>query len=154
MYASIELFTAPPVSLSASQYLSLSHSIFLSLSLSLTPDFSQSLLPYPTLSLLILHLSLFSSPFSFFFAFLFFLQPIFIIGKRISDIKGYYFTLLDEKESLSITPILETLLARRSASGIAPVPQKVSKILYSLYVQRERERERERERQRQTVRES
>ena len=63
---------------------------------------------------------------------------------------------------MSITPILETLLARRSASGIAPVPQKVSKILYSLYIQREREREteretdreRERERQRQTVRES
>ena len=46
---------------------------------------------------------------------------------------------------MSITPILETLLARRSASGIAPVPQKVSKILYSLYIQRERERERETE---------
>ena len=26
------------------------------------------------------------------------LEPIFIIGKRINDIKGYYFTLLDEKE--------------------------------------------------------
>ena len=51
---------------------------------------------------------------------------------------------------MSITPILETLLARRSASGIAPVPQKVSKILYSLYVQREREREREGERERET----
>ena len=56
-------------------------------------------------------------------------QPIFIIGKRIDDIKGYYFTLLDEKESTTITPILETLLAKRSASGIAPTPQKVKNIL-------------------------
>ena len=56
-------------------------------------------------------------------------QPIFIIGKRIDDIKGYYFTLLDEKESTTITPILETLLAKRSASGIAPTPQKVIIIL-------------------------
>jgi hypothetical protein len=59
-------------------------------------------------------------------------QPIFIIGKRIDDIKGYYFTLLDEKESTTITPILETLLAKRSASGIAPTPQKVKNILIFL----------------------
>jgi hypothetical protein len=52
------------------------------------------------------------------------LEPIFIIGKRIDDIKGYYFTLLDEKESLEITPVLETLLAKRSTSGLAPTPQK------------------------------
>eukprot|EP00596_Hydrurales_sp_CCMP1899_P008644 CAMPEP_0119039222 /NCGR_PEP_ID=MMETSP1177-20130426/8621_1 /TAXON_ID=2985 /ORGANISM="Ochromonas sp, Strain CCMP1899" /LENGTH=366 /DNA_ID=CAMNT_0007002867 /DNA_START=398 /DNA_END=1498 /DNA_ORIENTATION=- len=52
------------------------------------------------------------------------LEPIFIIGKRIDDIKGYYFTLLDEQESLEITPILETLLAKRSSSGVAPTPQK------------------------------
>ena len=59
-------------------------------------------------------------------------QPIFIIGKRIDDIKGYYFTLLDEKESTTITPILETLLAKRSASGIAPTPQKVKNIFIKI----------------------
>ena len=74
---------------------------------------------------LILHISP-QSPCSIHPFFSYFLQPIFIIGKRISDIKGYYFTLLDEKESVTVTPILETLLAKRSASGIAPTPQKVS----------------------------
>ena len=27
------------------------------------------------------------------------LEPIFVVGKRIKDIKGYYFMLLDDEES-------------------------------------------------------
>jgi hypothetical protein len=55
------------------------------------------------------------------------LDPIFVIGRRIHDIKGYYFSLLDEKESASVTPKLEQLLAqrneddkRRVAQGLPP----------------------------------
>ena len=42
------------------------------------------------------------------------LEPIFIIGRRIEDIKGYYFTLLDSEESAKITPILEDLMIKRA----------------------------------------
>jgi hypothetical protein len=42
------------------------------------------------------------------------LEPIFIVGKRIDDIKGYYFTLLDPEESTAITPVLEELMVRRA----------------------------------------
>lgn len=37
-------------------------------------------------------------------------EPIVVVGKRINDIKGYYFNLLDDKESAEVTPILEDLL--------------------------------------------
>ena len=153
-YASIDVFTFL-LNISVSQYLSfflfislsLSRSIYLSIYLSFFLSFILSFFLHVLLSLYhflfplplrLFFLSLYpvSSPFSF-------IQPIFIIGKRITDIKGYYFTLLDEKESLSITPILETLLARRSASGIAPVPQKVRLELvfsmsHSIYTQRKK----------------
>lgn len=43
------------------------------------------------------------------------LEPIFIIGRRIDDIKGYYFTLLDSEESARITPILEELMIKRAS---------------------------------------
>ena len=43
------------------------------------------------------------------------LEPIFIIGRRIEDIKGYYFTLLDGEESARITPILEDLMIKRAS---------------------------------------
>lgn len=62
------------------------------------------------------------------------LEPIFIIGKRIDDIKGflltlltspilgfyssflkgYYFTLLDDEEGSRVVPILEDLLSKRN----------------------------------------
>ena len=46
------------------------------------------------------------------------LEPILIIGKRISDIKGYYFTLLNDKESAAVRPILEQLMiSRKKASN-------------------------------------
>ena len=48
------------------------------------------------------------------------LEPIFIIGKRIDDIKGYYFTLLNDKEGEKIVPILEELLAKRRAEPPTP----------------------------------
>ena len=48
------------------------------------------------------------------------LEPIFIIGKRIEDIKGYYFTLLNDKESEKIVPILEDLLAKRRMEPPSP----------------------------------
>lgn len=41
------------------------------------------------------------------------LEPIVIVGKRIMDIKGYYFTLLDDQESQIITPILENLMLEK-----------------------------------------
>ena len=41
------------------------------------------------------------------------LEPIFIIGARIDDIKGYYFTLLDDATGAKVVPILEDLLAKR-----------------------------------------
>lgn len=42
------------------------------------------------------------------------LEPLFIVGKRIPDIKGYYFNLLEGQESAKITPVLEKLLAERN----------------------------------------
>ena len=48
------------------------------------------------------------------------LEPIFIIGKRIDDIKGYYFTLLNDKEGEKIVPILEELLAKRRSEPPTP----------------------------------
>ena len=48
------------------------------------------------------------------------LEPIFIIGKRIEDIKGYYFTLLNDKESEKIVPVLEDLLAKRRMEPPSP----------------------------------
>jgi hypothetical protein len=40
-------------------------------------------------------------------------EQIFIIGKRIADIKGYYFSLLDDAESAGVRPVLEDLLINR-----------------------------------------
>ena len=40
-------------------------------------------------------------------------QPMFIVGRRMNDIKGYYFTLLTDEESFKITPILEKMLVNR-----------------------------------------
>ena len=42
------------------------------------------------------------------------LEPIFIIGKRITDIKGYYFTLLEDEEAAEVTPQLESLITKQS----------------------------------------
>lgn len=42
------------------------------------------------------------------------LEPLFIVGKRIHDIKGYYFNLLEGQESAQVTPVLEKLLAERN----------------------------------------
>ena len=42
------------------------------------------------------------------------LDPIFVVGRRIHDIKGFYFSLLDEEESAAVTPKLEKLLAERN----------------------------------------
>ena len=42
------------------------------------------------------------------------LEPIFIIGKRMEDVKGYYFTLLSPEESATVTPILEDLMVKRA----------------------------------------
>lgn len=44
------------------------------------------------------------------------LEPIFIIGSRIDDIKGYYFTLLDDATGAKVVPILEDLLAKRDST--------------------------------------
>ena len=44
------------------------------------------------------------------------LEPIFIVGRRIDEIKGYYFTLLDDAEAAAVTPVLERLLAERSSA--------------------------------------
>ena len=41
------------------------------------------------------------------------LEPMFIVGKRMMDIKGYYFSLLDDEESSRITPIIEKMLINR-----------------------------------------
>ena len=38
------------------------------------------------------------------------LDPIFIVGKRIDDIKGYYFTLLPDDEAARVAPQIETLI--------------------------------------------
>jgi len=38
------------------------------------------------------------------------LEPIFIVGKRIMDIKGYYFTLLPDDEAALISPQIESLI--------------------------------------------
>ena len=38
------------------------------------------------------------------------LEPIFIIGRRIPDIKGYYFTLLGEEEAAVVSPQIEKLI--------------------------------------------
>jgi hypothetical protein len=38
------------------------------------------------------------------------LDPIFIVGKRIEGIKGYYFTLLPDDEAVRVTPQIETLI--------------------------------------------
>ena len=48
------------------------------------------------------------------------LEPIFIIGKRINDIKGYYFTLLNDQEGEKIVPILEDLLAKKRMEPPSP----------------------------------
>lgn len=45
------------------------------------------------------------------------LEPIFIVGKRIEEIKGYYFTLLDPEESGAITPALEELMVKRASEN-------------------------------------
>ena len=38
------------------------------------------------------------------------LDPIFVVGRRIDGIKGYYFSLLDNSETPSVTPALERLI--------------------------------------------
>eukprot|EP01039_Chlorochromonas_danica_P001285 gene1285-1403_t len=40
------------------------------------------------------------------------LEPIFVIGRRLNDIKGFYFSLLDEQESEQIRPALEDLIVK------------------------------------------
>ena len=51
------------------------------------------------------------------------LDPIFVIGKRIHDIKGYYFSLLDDETSATVTPKLEKLLAQRNEDDKKRVAQ-------------------------------
>lgn len=41
------------------------------------------------------------------------LEPIVIVGQRIMDIKGYYFSLLDEEQTKCVTPEIERLLLSR-----------------------------------------
>ena len=48
------------------------------------------------------------------------LEPILIIGKRITDIKGYYFTLLNDEESSVVRPVLEQLLILRKKAATVP----------------------------------
>ena len=57
------------------------------------------------------------------------LEPIFIVGKRIMDIKGYYFTLLNESEGKTITPILEELISKRSQEKSKEKKQIARKII-------------------------
>lgn len=38
------------------------------------------------------------------------LEPIFVVGKRMEDIKGYFFQLLEDSESVRIMPTLERLI--------------------------------------------
>ena len=57
------------------------------------------------------------------------LEPIFIVGKRIMDIKGYYFTLLDEKEGKTITPIIEDLISKRTKEKSKEKKQIARKII-------------------------
>jgi len=52
------------------------------------------------------------------------LEPIFIIGKRIEEIKGYYFTLLDDKEGDKMAPIIEKLVVEEANRPKPPVPEK------------------------------
>eukprot|EP01041_Mallomonas_annulata_P005818 gene5818-11738_t len=52
------------------------------------------------------------------------LEPIFIIGKRIEDIKGYYFTLLDDNEGDKIAPIIENLVLNKAKEIKPPAPKK------------------------------
>ena len=51
------------------------------------------------------------------------LDPIFVIGRRIHDIKGYYFSLLHQEESAVVTPKLEKLLAKRNEDDKKRVAQ-------------------------------
>jgi hypothetical protein len=48
-------------------------------------------------------------------------EPIVIIGKRIMDIKGYYFNLLGDEESAAVTPILDELMIKHANSPL-PAP--------------------------------
>lgn len=57
------------------------------------------------------------------------LEPIFIVGKRIMDIKGYYFTLLNESEGKTITPILEELISKRTKEKSKEKKQIARKII-------------------------
>jgi len=57
------------------------------------------------------------------------LEPIFIVGKRIMDIKGYYFTLLNENEGKTITPILEDLISKRTQEKSKEKKQIARKII-------------------------
>eukprot|EP01042_Synura_sphagnicola_P000916 gene916-1027_t len=55
------------------------------------------------------------------------LDPIFLIGKRIMDIKGYYFTLLDEDETervklSSVRPVIEKLVEERAKMQASSPP--------------------------------
>ena len=45
------------------------------------------------------------------------LEPIFIIGKRIDDIKGYYFTLLDDAEVKLLSLLYAVLLISAMFTG-------------------------------------
>jgi len=43
------------------------------------------------------------------------LEPIFVVGKRIEDVKGYYFSLLSNDETAKTTPVLEKLIFESKA---------------------------------------
>ena len=49
------------------------------------------------------------------------LEPLFIIGRRMYDIKGYYFSLLSPEESDQVRPVLEQLLLERQRDEKAGV---------------------------------
>jgi S-ribosylhomocysteine lyase LuxS involved in autoinducer biosynthesis len=55
------------------------------------------------------------------------LEPIFIVGSRIEDIKGYYFTLLGPDESSKVTPVLEELMLKRANENKYKPPPKAVK---------------------------
>jgi hypothetical protein len=59
------------------------------------------------------------------------LEPIFVIGKRM-DLKGYFFTLLDDAEAERVRPLLEQMLvttkqqrALRAGGDVTDVPDAV-----------------------------
>ena len=54
------------------------------------------------------------------------LEPIFVVGKRIEDVKGYYFSLLSNDETAKTTPVLEKLIFESKAPPPASAAPKAA----------------------------